>query len=286
MYEEMISNTGDQIDTYQQILQARQDELADSMERGLKPGTEEWYSLTAAVMEAKGNIKDLEKAQAEYEKQLRELPVTNLEKIGNIYQSILDTIQNWGAEMEASGKTLNADYYQKLINNANTSISNYKEEIEAIQDVMEDYTPGTDNWNEMNDKLQQCNSSISSLVQNMHKWNEELLNLPIQKISDASDSLSKIVDGLNDVKSEHETVISAVTGAISDEIDRLNDEKEAYEDTINDQKEALQDRMDLLDKQNEKLKLQAQYEQALYDLENATTQKTEKVKLLPSFTVM
>ena len=137
--------------------------------------------------------------------------------------------------------------------------------------------PGTDNWNEMNDKLQQCNSSISSLVQNMHKWNEELLNLPIQKISDASDSLSKIVDGLNDVKSEHETVISAVTGAISDEIDRLNDEKEAYEDTINDQKEALQDRMDLLDKQNEKLKLQAQYEQALYDLENATTQKTEKV---------
>ena len=59
----------------------------------------------------------------------------------------------------------------------------------------------------MNDKLQQCNSSISSLVQNMHKWNEELLNLPIQKISDASDSLSKIVDGLNDVKSEHETVI-------------------------------------------------------------------------------
>ena len=277
MYEEMISNTGDQIDTYQQILQTRQDELADSMERGLKPGTEEWYSLTAAVMEAKGNIKDLEKAQAEYEKQLRELPVTNLEKIGNIYQSILDTIQNWGAEMEASGKTLNADYYQKLINNANTSISNYKEEIEAIQDVMEDYDPGSDNWNEMNDKLQQCNSSISSLVQNMHKWNEELLNLPIQKISDASDSLSKIVDGLNDVKSEHETVISAVTGAISDEIDRLNDEKEAYEDTINDQKEALQDRMDLLDKQNEKLKLQAQYEQALYDLENATTQKTEKV---------
>lgn len=277
MYEEMMANTEQQIDTYQQILQARQDELADSMERGLEPGTEEWYKLVSAVMEAKGNIKDLEKEQANLEKQLRELPVTNLEKLGNIYQSILDTIQNWGAEMEASGKTLDADYYQKLINNANTSISNYKEEIEAIQDVMSDYDPGTDNWNEMNDKLQQCNSSISSLVQNMHKWNEELLNLPIQKISDASDSLSKIVDGLNDVKSEHETVISAVTGAISDEIDRLNDEKEAYEDTINDQKEALQDRMDLLDKQNEKLKLQAQYEQALYDLENATTQKTEKV---------
>lgn len=277
MYEEMMANTEQQIDTYQQILQARQDELADSMERGLEPGTEEWYKLVSAVMEAKGNIKDLEKEQANLEKQLRELPVTNLEKLGNIYQSILDTIQNWGAEMEASGKTLDADYYQKLINNANTSISNYKEEIEAIQDVMEDYNPGTDNWNEMNDKLQQCNSSISSLVQNMHKWNEELLKLPIDKISDASDSLSKIVDGLNDVKSEHETVISAVTGAISDEIDRLNDEKEAYEDTINDQKEALQDRMDLLDKQNEKLKLQAQYEQALYDLENATTQKTEKV---------
>lgn len=289
MYEEMMSNTEQQIDLYRQIQKTREDELYARMndeDDPLKAGTEEWYNIMAAIMEAKGQVKSFEKEQANLEKQLRELPVTNLEKIGNIYQSILDTIQNWGAEMEASGKTLNADYYQKLINNANTSISNYKEEIEAIQDVMEDYDPGTDNWNEMNDKLQQCNSSISSLVQNMHKWNEELLNLPIQKISDASDSLSKIVDGLNDVKSEHETVISAVTGAISDEIDRLNDEKEAYEDTINDQKEALQDRMDLLDKQNEKLKLQAQYEQALYDLENATTQKTEKVKLLPSFTVM
>ena len=278
MYDQLISNTEGQIGYQQEKLQKQKDQLIKAItEEGLKVGSDKWYELNDEIMSTEGSIKDLEKAQAEYEKQLRELPITNLEKLGTIYQNILDTIQNWGAEMEASGKTLNADYYQKLINNANTSISNYKEEIEAIQDVMEDYDPGTDNWNEMNDKLQQCNSSISSLVQNMHKWNEELLNLPIQKISDASDSLSKIVDGLNDVKSEHETVISAVTGAISDEIDRLNDEKEAYEDTINDQKEALQDRMDLLDKQNEKLKLQAQYEQALYDLENATTQKTEKV---------
>lgn len=278
MYDQLISNTEGQIGYQQEKLQKQKDQLIKAItEEGLKVGSDKWYELNDEIMSTEGSIKDLEKAQAEYEKQLRELPITNLEKLGTIYQNILDTIQNWGAEMEASGKTLNADYYQKLINNANTSISNYKEEIEAIQDVMSDYDPGTDNWNEMNDKLQQCNSSISSLVQNMHKWNEELLNLPIQKISDASDSLSKIVDGLNDVKSEHETVISAVTGAISDEIDRLNDEKEAYEDTINDQKEALQDRMDLLDKQNEKLKLQAQYEQALYDLENATTQKTEKV---------
>lgn len=287
MYDQLISNTEGQIGYQQEKLQKQKEQLVKAItEERLKVGSDKWYELNDEIMSTEGSIKDLEKAQAEYEKQLRELPITNLEKLGTIYQNILDTIQNWGSEMEASGKKLNADYYQKLINSADESISNYKEEIKAIQDVMEDYDPGTDNWNEMNDKLQQCNSSISSLVQNMHKWNEELLNLPIQKISDASDSLSKIVDGLNDVKSEHETVISAVTGAISDEIDRLNDEKEAYEDTINDQKEALQDRMDLLDKQNEKLKLQAQYEQALYDLENATTQKTEKVKLLPSFTVM
>ena len=287
MYDQLISNTEGQIGYQQEKLQKQKDQLVKAItEERLKVGSDKWYELNDEIMSTEGSIKDLEKAQAEYEKQLRELPVTNLEKLGTIYQNILDTIQNWGSEMEASGKTLNADYYQKLINNANTSISNYKEEIKAIQDVMEDYNPGSDNWNEMNDKLQQCNSSISSLVQNMHKWNEELLNLPIERITDASDSLSKIVEGLNEVKSEHETVISAVTGAISDEIDRLNDEKEAYEDTINDQKEALQDRMDLLDKQNEKLKLQAQYEQALYDLENATTQKTEKVKLLPSFTVM
>ena len=278
MYDQLISNTEGQIGYQQEKLQKQKEQLVKAItEERLKVGSDKWYELNDEIMSTEGSIKDLEKAQAEYEKQLRELPITNLEKLGTIYQNILDTIQNWGSEMEASGKKLNADYYQKLINSADESISNYKEEIKAIQDVMEDYDPGTDNWNEMNDKLQQCNSSISSLVQNMHKWNEELLNIPIERITDASDSLSKIVEGLNEVKSEHETVISAVTGAISDEIDRLNDEKEAYEDTINDQKEALQDRMDLLDKQNEKLKLQAQYEQALYDLSTVTTQHIDKV---------
>ena len=48
----------------------------------------------------------------------------------------------------------------------------------------------------------------------------------------------------------------------------------------------IQDKIDLLDKQNTKLQLQQDLEQKLYNLQIANTQKTEKVKWLPSFTVM
>lgn len=46
---------------------------------------------------------------------------------------------------------------------------------------------------------------------------------------------------------------------------------------IEKQKEAIQDKIDLLDKQNTKLQLQQELEQAVYNLHVATTQKTEAV---------
>ena len=95
------------------------------------------------------------------------MPITNMSTVIGMYKDISTAIQNWGAELEASGTTLSADYYQELIKNGSTIIDQYKEQSRVIQDVMDSYQVGSDNWNELYGQLQSVNSEMSSMVQNL-----------------------------------------------------------------------------------------------------------------------
>ena len=116
-----------------------------------------------------------------------------------------------------------------------------------------------------------------SMIQNLKKWNEELLQLPLTKISDYSSDLNTVKDALSSLQDDYSTVISAVTGAIDDETKAIQDQQKEFQKNIEKQKDAIQDKIDLLDKQNTKLQLQNQLEQSLYDLQTANSQKTEAV---------
>lgn len=285
-YETMIGNTRTQIGNTKSVIKSRKKKLDAAMDEGLEVGDEEWYELTKSISDAEGELLDLEKQQAEYNKQLKEMPITNMTTVINMYKDISTAIQNWGAELEASGTALTADYYQELIKNGSTIISEYKEQAGIIKDVMDTYDVGSDNWNELYSQLQNVNGEMSSMIQNLKKWNEELLQLPLTKISNYSSDLNTVKDALSSLQDDYTTVISAVTGAIDDETKAIQDQQKEFQKNIEKQKDAIQDKIDLLDKQNTKLQLQNQLEQAAYDLQTANTQKTEAVNLLPPSTEM
>ena len=205
------------------------------------------------------------------------MPITNMTTVINMYKDISTAIQNWGAELEASGTALTADYYQELIKNGSTIISEYKEQAGIIKDVMDTYDVGSDNWNELYSQLQNVNGEMSSMIQNLKKWNEELLQLPLTKISNYSSDLNTVKDALSALQDDYSTVISAVTGAIDDETKAIQDQQKEFQKNIEKQKDAIQDKIDLLDKQNTKLQLQNQLEQSAMDLEQALHQKTQKI---------
>lgn len=276
-YETMIGNTKTQISNTKSVIKSRKKKLDAAMDEGLEVGDEEWYELTKSISDAEGELLDLEEQQAEYNKQLKEMPITNMTTVINMYKDISTAIQNWGAELEASGTALTADYYQELIKNGSTIISEYKEQASIIKDVMDTYDVGSDNWNELYSQLQNVNGEMSSMIQNLKKWNEELLQLPLTKISDYSSDLNTVKDALTALQDDYSTVISAVTGAIDDETKAIQDQQKEFQKNIEKQKDAIQDKIDLLDKQNTKLQLQNQLEQAAYDLQIANTQKTQKI---------
>ena len=278
IYNKLIEQSQKQEANNQRLIEIKRKEMQDLRDQKLNSDNSETYrKLDQEVRELESSTLDLKKSQEEYNFQLLKMPIEHMETVAGMYKNIQSSMENWNSELEASGKKADSSYYQKLISNGFTLMDQYQKQVGLIEDVMNEYDAGTDNWNELYGKLQNVNSEMSSMVQNLHKWNEALLKMPLEKITANSSDLQKLLSGLESVKGEYDTVISAVTGAINDQVKAINEQKEAVNEEYEASKKSLQDKLDLLNKQNEKLKLQQRYEQSLYDLQKANRQATEKV---------
>ena len=276
-YEEIIFSNEKSVAYLEKKISERKKELERLMQEGLATDDEDYYDI---VSEIEGYEESIQSFRTEIQKTYNDLlmlPIENMDVIISMYESITGTIQRWGAEMEASGRKLSSDYYQSLINNGMQVIDQYKEQYGLVQNIMGEYQTGSDQWNKLYSKMQSINSAMSSMVENLYKWNEALLQMPLDSISTYSSSLQKVHSAMSAVQSDYDTVISAVTSAIEDEIDLLNKERDAITETCDAEINVIRERLNLLNQQNEALQKQAAYEQALYDLQKANTQKTEKV---------
>lgn len=282
-YEALIANLQRQQSIIEKQLQKRREELKALM--ALDPdfqNTPEYYELLGYIEECESSLVDLDTEIQNVNNDIMKMPIERMQTAIDMYNDMTDAMTNWAAEIEASGKQVDAEYYQALIENGATIIDQYKEQADLIRDVMGEYEVGSKNWQELYDQLQDINSQMSSMVQNLHKWNEELLKMPINSISSQIDQLNQVLNGLEKLQGDYDTVISAVVDAVQKQKDALADENEATNEEYASKIEALQSRLDLIKKQNAQVKLQLAYEKALYDLQNANTQKTERVKDCPN----
>lgn len=276
-YNKLIQNTSGLIANARDTISNKRAELRDLLVNGADTSSQEYLDLKSEISDAESNVYALKKAQEEYNNQLKQIPIDNLSTLVSMYQDIGTAISNWGAEVEASGKKLDAGYYQSLISNSAKVVDSLKEQASLIEDTMDEYETGSDQWRELYSQLSSVNSEMSSVVQNMRKFNEELLKMPIENISGFSSELDKVINGLSKVQSEQDQVISAVTGAIKEQIDLLNEQKDAVNEEKTAEIDALKEKLKLLEKSNEERKLLYDLEQKHYDLERARNQKTNKV---------
>lgn len=240
-------------------------------------GSDRWNELYDKLQSVNSEISSMETQLIEWNNTLLEMPIDRMDDVISMYNDAITAIENWGSEIEASGKKLDDEYYKSLISNGFELIGQYEEQAKLIKDVMSEYDVGSEKWNELYSRLQNINSEMSSMVDNLHEWNNALLEMPLTSIDDQTEGLQNVLDALNEVQTDYDSVISAVTTAINDQIEVLREQQEIEEEAIQSQIDALQDKLDLMQQQNEELNLQIAYEQALYDLEVANTQKTEAV---------
>lgn len=277
-YEAMIDNMEKQQAVIEKQIKVKKAELKALLE------SDEQFKDSEAYDSLLKSIDSLEEAYADLDieientnNDLLKKPIENMSIIIGMYGDITTAIQNWGAEMQAAGQKVDADYYQALIGNGRTMISQYKEQADLISDIMDEFEVGSSQWNDLYNQLNSVNGEMSSLVQNMHEWNQELLQLPLTSINEQVEQLQQAKQGFENLQNDYDSVISTVTTAIDRQKEKLADENEEQNDLLQAQIDAAQERYDLLQDQNEQLDLQRRYEQALYDLQEANTQKTERV---------
>ncbi|MBT9778839.1 hypothetical protein GPL15_20375 [Clostridium sp. MCC353] len=277
-YEILISNLRRQENLINRKIKDKEAELNALLSSGeIKEGTEEYYNIENEISSLHEELIGTKEEQKKLNNELLRMPIDNLDTIINMYNDITSAIENWGSVYEASGKKLDTSYYQTLITNGATIIDHHKKQADAVQNLMGRYKEGSETWNELYSKLQSINSEMSSMVQNLHQWNEALLQMPLDSIKEYSSTLQQALDGMTDLQSDYDAVLSAVTGAIQEQIDALQEENELTNDTYQNQIDALQEQLDLLDKANEARQYQLSVEQALYELEKARNQKTTRV---------
>lgn len=276
LYEKLIQNTGTEISNTKKEISAMKAKLRDAFNKHGK-NSEEYADLEGEIREAEKSLYGMKKAQEEYNNKLLQMPIENASILVSMYQDIGAAIRGWGDDVVASGGKLDANYYQSLISNGATVVGQLQKQSSLIKDVMDNYEVGSDNWNDLYKQLQSVNSEMSSAIQNIRKFNEELLKMPLENMGNFSSELQKVADGLSKVQSEQDQVISAVTGAIKDQIDLLNEQKDAVNEQKKAEIDALKEKLKLLEKSNEERKLLFDLEQKQYDLERARNQKTNKV---------
>jgi chromosome segregation ATPase len=273
LYGKLINNTGTEISNTQKEISDLKDKLKAARTKYGKE-SEEYANLDGDIKEAKKSLYGLKQLQEEYNNKLKQMPIDHLSTMISMYGDITAKIENWGAVHTATGKKLDSEYYQTLISNGTTVIGQYEKQIREIKSLMSEYQKGSTVWQELYDQLQNIDSATSSMLTNLQKWNEELLKMPLDSINTYSDSLQKVITGLNGVKSELDSATSAITTAISDRIDLLQEEQKVAAEAHETEIDALEEKEKALKRVNEEAEKKLAVERAEYDLARLKGQKT------------
>lgn len=271
-YRNMINLAEDQIDAqYDQI-----DALEEYLDE-LEEGSAEWYNVKAQISSCKDAIRQCEENQAKWNEEILNLPVRRIERYLELLGFIKQDLNNFIDEQSSWGKDTTQEQLQKLIELSSKQIEKLKEEHEELVKRLSNYDYGTDNFNEVQKNIQDCENEMSALIQEQIQYNKQILDIPINKITEFKEQLTSIKDALDGVTDDYDTAISAVITTIDKEIDKYDDMKEAAEKSYESRIKPLQDELDLLNKNNEARQIQLGVEQSLYDLERAKNQKTTQV---------
>lgn len=264
----------DLISASQDAQSAMEDKLARAEERlaELSPDSEEYWNVKKTISETTSAIQQADAQQAEWNETIKDLPITHLQTYIDNLNTIQKDLDNMTSEIEAKGQRVTEDLIKKQIDLQSMIAQQYKQQIDLVEDKLNNrgYTPGSDKWNETFQQLQDIDDSLANIVTQIIGFNKQLLQIPVDKLSDVNTEIQNIQSGLTSKQNDNTTVIQGYIAILQKANDDLT---ESYEDQI----KPLQQQLDALNAQNEARQRQLNIEQAQYNLEKAREQKTVQV---------
>lgn len=276
--KKQISLSEDLADSYNDQIDALYNKLAKA-----EPDSAEYHSILSEIFQCEAAISQCAVQQAEWNDQIKRLPIERINKFLELLGYIKEDLQNFINEQNSLGKDTSMQQFQELININLKQIEKLLEQQEKLSELLSDYEYGSTKYQETASDLQSIDNQISDLIQSQNEWNQSILQIPINTISNLNETLQNAVSAMSEVLSDYDTAISSVTSILDKQIDTINDLKDTTTDEYEAKIKPYQDELDLLQKQNEAKRQQLDLEQAKYDFEQATSQKTNQVNKIAYF---
>jgi hypothetical protein len=271
-YKKMIRNSKSQISSYYDEIDVYEEYLDE-----LEEGSEEYAEVENKIASCNNAILEARAQQAEWNEEIKKIPITRLESYLSSLSRIKALMENMQSEVEAIGGTLNADQIQTFISLDSEELEARSKQLAEYQKLINSYEWGSTKYEETESSMQEIESSISSIVTEMTEWNKQILNLPIDKLTESNEKLSTSIEALTEQEEDYNTAIDAVTSSIDEKIDAINKERDATEEYYDDQIEKIQDVVDALEEENELRDKRLAVEEAEYDLNKAMNQRNVAV---------
>lgn len=268
-YQVLIDNAEEVKKIYEQQIGVLQQEAAE-----MEPLSAEWYGVQAEIMNARTEMVQLTKQQAEWNEAIRKIPINLMDQYLSRLRAIRELVEGYQTIETAFGRNPEADSYQTLFGIGDRDITRMIEQSKEYQELLKTYEWGSTKYDETAEAIESISSEINSVIESMIEWNKTILNLPLEKFQALNDQMNLIVTSINDIHGEYDQVISAVTTAIDRQTEAIEKEQEAFDNGIDDQIKALQEQLDLLQKTNDEREHQNALSQAQYNLDKANHQRS------------
>lgn len=270
--KKQISLSEEIADSYGEQIDALRDQLDDVDE-----GSAEYYSIRSQIKQCESAIADCAVQQAEWNDQIKRLPIEKISHTLEMLGFIKEDLQNFIDQQNALGKATSLPEFQEMANISLKQIEELMKQQKLLSELLDDYEFGSTKYQDTVSDLQDIDNQISELIKDQYEWNKAILQLPIDQLSKTGDMLKSVVSALDEIMTGYDTAINAVTGLLDKQIETINDLKDATSKKFESKIKPLQDELDVLQKQNEARKIQLDLEKAQYDLDRANEQKTNKV---------
>lgn len=269
----------EQIRLSKELTEAYEDQINNLYEQRdlVDDGSAEYYSLSAQIEDCEQQIIECKTQQEEWNEAIKRLPVDRMQKYINMLKAIKQELDDFLSYQETIGQATTKDQFQQLLEINEEQVKTLQKQSTELLGLLDDYDYGSEKFNEVAEELSSIQNETANLVNEMQEYNNEILQIPINKLEEVNENLEKYSAILQSILDDYDQTLSAVTGVLDAQVSELEKLKEQTEETYKAQIDPLQEQLDLLNKVNEARQMQMQLEQALYNLQKAQNQKTTMI---------
>lgn len=271
-YEDLISQNEKVIDQYEEQIELINNRMSEVDEESA-----DYYELRGQLEKCTQEINNAKAETAEWARTIELLPVERINKFLTMLDLIKRDLEDFMSWETTVGQANSQEEYQQLIDLESERIEKLKEQLEVQQGLLSNYEYGSDLYNDTLGEINDLADAIAQAATAQQEYNNALLNLPVDKITELNDELSHYKNIAQGQLDEQENALSAIIGLLQQEMDLLGKQQDEITEKYDQQTKPLQDQLDILNEKNEVLEAQKNLEQKIYDLEQVRNQKTTKV---------